>query len=338
MTDQNTASPVHDLIRQREQLREWLGKLDVVGTGAPSRVAERVRADYQDRLRRVTEDLGLHREEIDRNLGALRGDLAAAEERRTHAEETLEEARLRGMIGELSAEQWEAQRGPLEAEVAAADAAVASARGEVERLSALATEISGEPAPVVAERVPEVESFAHPVGAPVEEPAGETPVEEEWNPVMPPLDPPTVAAAEEESGATWDPFGNEFGGAPATPHADAGGDLPWLDPAQQTDAGWSPTDSGDGLEFLNDLEKTPQPDAAAAGDLAEDDLAFLEELDRAISGSPAAAPRAATPPAPPAAGESGARPKLGGGPLLCKECGALNEPHSWYCEICGSEL
>jgi uncharacterized OB-fold protein len=25
-------------------------------------------------------------------------------------------------------------------------------------------------------------------------------------------------------------------------------------------------------------------------------------------------------------------------PLLCKECGAINEPHSWYCEICGSEL
>lgn len=335
MTDQNTAagaSPVHDLIRQREQLREWLQKLDVVGTGAPSRVAERVRADYQDRLRRVTEDLGLHREEIDRTLGSLRGELAAAEDRRTQAEETLEEARLRGMIGELSADEWEAQRGPLEAEVAAADGAVASARGEVERLSALATEISGEPAPVVAERVPEVQSFAPPVGAPVEEPAGETPVEEEWNPVMPPLDPPMIAAAEEESGATWDPFGNEFGGAPATPHVDAGADLPWLDPAQQTDAGWSPTDSGDGLEFLNDLG-TATPETPAAGDLAEDDLAFLEELDRAISASPSAS-RPATPPAAP----SGDAAPASGGPLLCKECGAINEPHSWYCEICGSEL
>ncbi|HEX8431039.1 MAG TPA: hypothetical protein VF625_07115, partial [Longimicrobium sp.] len=199
MTDQNTAagatSPVHDLIRQREQLREWLGKLDVVGTGAPSRVAERVRADYQDRLRRVTEDLGLHREEIDRTLGTLRGELAVAEERRTQADETLEEARLRGMIGELSPEEWESQRGPLEAEVAAADGVVASARGEVERLSALAAEISGDSAPTVAEPVaPGPESFVAPVGPPVEEPAGDTPVEAEWNPVMPPLDPPTVAA------------------------------------------------------------------------------------------------------------------------------------------------
>ncbi|HYW08692.1 MAG TPA: hypothetical protein VE913_17150, partial [Longimicrobium sp.] len=273
----------------------------------------------------------LHREEIDRTLDALRGELASAEERRNQAEETLEEARLRGMIGELSADEWEAQRGPLEAEVAAADGVVASARGEVERLSALATEISAEPAPVVAQPAArEPESFAAPTGAPMEEPGGETPVESEWNPVMPPLDPPAVAAVEEESAAMWDPFGNEFGGAPATPHVDAG-DLPWLDPAQQTDAGWSPTDSGDGLEFLNDLEKSPQPEQPAADDLAKDDLAFLEELDRAISGSPAATP-------PPPAGESNARPKLGGGPLLCKECGALNEPHSWYCEICGSEL
>ncbi|HYW08123.1 MAG TPA: hypothetical protein VE913_14265, partial [Longimicrobium sp.] len=188
MTDQNTAgasSTVHDLIRQREQLREWLGKLDVVGTGAPSRVAERVRADYQDRLRRVTEDLGLHREEIDRTLDALRGELSSAEERRNQAGETLEEARLRGMIGELSADEWEAQRGPLEAEVAAADGVVASARGEVERLSALATEISAEPAPTVAQPAAiQPESFAAPTGAPVEEPAGETPVESEWNPVM----------------------------------------------------------------------------------------------------------------------------------------------------------
>jgi uncharacterized OB-fold protein len=26
------------------------------------------------------------------------------------------------------------------------------------------------------------------------------------------------------------------------------------------------------------------------------------------------------------------------GMLLCKECGAINEPQLWYCEICGSEL
>jgi hypothetical protein len=27
-----------------------------------------------------------------------------------------------------------------------------------------------------------------------------------------------------------------------------------------------------------------------------------------------------------------------GAPLLYRECRASNEPHSWYCEICGSEL
>ncbi|HEX5870518.1 MAG TPA: zinc finger protein, partial [Longimicrobium sp.] len=51
------------------------------------------------------------------------------------------------------------------------------------------------------------------------------------------------------------------------------------------------------------------------------------------SRTPPPAQPAATPPAPAAAGGA-ARAE----PLLCTECGAINEPHSWYCEICGSEL
>jgi ribosomal protein L40E len=32
------------------------------------------------------------------------------------------------------------------------------------------------------------------------------------------------------------------------------------------------------------------------------------------------------------------QPRKRGEALLCKECGAINEPQAWYCEICGSEL
>lgn len=134
---------VHALVGQREQLRAWIAKLDEVQTGAPSHVAGRIRADYQDRLRRVTEELSAHGEEIQRQLQALRDQLALAEERRTHAADALEETRLRHLIGELDEAAWDQARGPLEEEVSAADQALGAARGEVEHLGTLAGEIAG---------------------------------------------------------------------------------------------------------------------------------------------------------------------------------------------------
>ena len=350
MTDHNTAeSPVHALVEQREQLRGWISKLDEMSTGAPTRVAERIRQDYGDRLARVIAELGEHREEIGRDLDAVRAQLREAEERHAHSTDAMEEMRLRHMIGELGENEWETQRARLDEEVAATEAETRQLRGEVERLAALAADLSeqdadaafasagGAPADTTPaqEPVAGLEPTALPGGAAEEgfedtsgwmneisldEPAGTTP---------PDTDP------EEASGANWNPLANEFSGAPETPRSDVGSEIPWLETPERDGDSWTPAaGEGDGLEFLNDLG-TPPADSAATSGLAEDDLAFLEELDRAISGS---ASRPSTP--PPAATSGGDAPAVGssGGPLLCKECGAINEPHSWYCEICGSEL
>src|SRR4051794_28435861 len=159
-----TGDGAYELVRQRDQLRAWIAKLDEVQTGTPSRVAQRVRADYEDRLRRVTEDLAAHGEEIERALEQVRADLAAAEERRAHAGDAFDEQELRFTIGELDDAAWGQARPGLENEVAEADEAVARAREEVERLATLSTEISGGGAE---------EAAAEPESAP-EEPAGET--------------------------------------------------------------------------------------------------------------------------------------------------------------------
>ena len=438
-------SGVHDLIRQREQLREWIARLDQVKDGAPSRVAERVRADYEDRLRRVTEDLSSHGEEIQRNLEGLRADLAASEETRAHAADALEETRLRHMIGELDDAAWDAARPGLEETLSAADGEVERIRGEVEQLSALAGEIVGAPEPepvaeVAAEEVA-AETPAAPAdepAPPVEEPAAEEPVADvdAFAPAAEAAPEAEVPAAEEAprgaasapepeaasgedlaawiseveaqagrdpsaeadaaasaaasaasapapaasaddgedrplAGAdadSWDPFAGEFGPGGTTQPGDAASDLPWLDSVDARSGGgtaagkgapgWTPGAGSDGLEFLKDLDAAAaKPEEPASADLAEDDLAFLEELDRAISGTTARQQPAAPAPPPaqqpqptpgfigadaiphtPQPASPGAAPRAGGGRLLCKECGALNEPQSWYCEICGSEL
>jgi hypothetical protein len=81
---------VPDLIRQREQLGAWIARLDEVGPNASSRVAERVRADYAERLRRVNDALSSHRDEIEADLARFRAALAEAEELRARAADELD--------------------------------------------------------------------------------------------------------------------------------------------------------------------------------------------------------------------------------------------------------
>jgi hypothetical protein len=354
----STDATVPELIRLREQLTGWIARLDEVGAQANPQVTQRVRADYAARLRRVNEDLSSHREDIEADLQRFRGALAEAETRRAAAGERLEEARLRHLIGELDDDAWEEARPKLEEEVGGADEAVAGARAEVERLELLSADIRSaaaapappapaaeptpapEPPPPAPAPAPPPPAPAAPAAeAPPEPPAVEAPPERpaavEPPPPPPPADP--RAAADAASADEWDPFGGEFGAEDR--QGDAGEDLPWLEGIEEPAAWTPPAAAEDGLEFLRDLEAPaappPQPAKPEAGDLGAADLAFLEELDRSIGGTggePPAAPKPA--PAPEPTPAPGGRAE----PHLCKECGAINEPHSWYCEICGSEL
>jgi hypothetical protein len=406
MSDSNPAgATVPDLIRLREQLTGWIARLDEVGPQASSRVAERVRADYADRLRRVNEDLAAHRGEIEADLARFRAALAEAEELRGRAADELDELSLRHLIGELSQSAWDESRPGLERRVADADDAVERARAEVDHLQQLAAEIAGggtaaaeSPAPAEDagfDAAPEASAFEAPSAgydepaAPASDEAGpafgevapafgeaeepsafEVPdaepsifsrEEEEFEPNLPgetepeapaPAAEPTReappadvrAAADAASVDEWDPFGGEFAAEPKPGDADE--DLPWLEGIDEAARGWTPPREDEGLDFLREIEQSTRGGPAtppASADLGADDLAFLEELDRAIGSSPPPAGGSRTPTPPPAQPAGGSPPAAASGgsraePLLCKECGAINEPHSWYCEICGSEL
>jgi hypothetical protein len=181
-------------------------------------------------------------------------------------------------------------------------------------------------------------------------------VEDDWEPSFPeadaapvspespaPADEPPAAAAAEAAGADdWDPFGAEFGPPQETADVDEG--LPWLEGIDEAANAWTPpapaVEEDAGLDFLRDIEESARTPEPPTGDLGADDLAFLEELDRAIGAPPASIGGGATPAPPAAVPPPATAPGAPGRaePLLCKECGAINEPHSWYCEICGSEL
>lgn len=384
MSEQNPGATVHDLILLREQLTSWIARLDQVGPQASTRAAERVRADYADRLRRVNEDLSSHRGEIEADLQRFRGALEQAEARRLAAADEMDELSLRHLIGELDEPAWNRARPELEARVRDAEDAVGAARAEVERLEQLAADISRAETEAAAAPATAEAPAAPAEPAAEEAPAAPAPEGEEtfggafdrdatddFEPQLPddfpaaepePAEttfeapaaaepaPETPAAADAGAADEWDPFGNEF--AAEEKPAEAEEDLPWLegiDQAASAGAGWTPpavAAPDEGLDFLREIEESTRPSASPApsADLGADDLAFLEELDRAIGSGPGASgggrgartPPPASPATPPAqpAPAAGQRAE----PLLCKECGAINEPHSWYCEICGSEL
>jgi len=293
---------VDSLTRQRTRLQDWLSRLDEVGGAVPSHVAERVRRDYQDRLGAVTQELAAHRDSLAAELAERRAELEGADARRASAADDLEEARLRHLIGEMEDDAWESRRPELEAALSAAEAEASGIRDEVERLDALLREVpGGEPGGAVPEPESEVE-------APVAEPKADAqPLEVDS---LPPRD------TSDDTVPEFPTFAASGG------DDDLDVDLSWLDEVGEVSA---PASSPDGDGSAGGL---PEPGAGP-----EEDLAFLEELDRAIASSPAVTKA----PAASADGDRTLDPDRAG-MLLCKECGAINEPQLWYCEICGSEL
>jgi len=157
---------VGSLLEQRAQLQGWLARLDELSADVPNRVAERVRGDYTERLRGVTDALAEHREVITGEMDSVRGQLADAEARYASSADALEEARLRYQIGELDWDTWATRRPELESAVDEADRATGVAREAVDRLRELLDEIEGaraaaapgEAAPPKAEAAPKAEA------------------------------------------------------------------------------------------------------------------------------------------------------------------------------------
>jgi hypothetical protein len=303
-------SAVETLTLQRTRIQDWLARLSDVGSEVPPHVTERVRRDYEDRLRDVTRQLAEHRDALSAELDDRRGELEDADALRAAAQDDLQEARLRHMIGEVEEGDWDERRPRLESALADAEADAARVRGEVERLESLLRDVGDGDEPPAPAPAPAVEAQPELESEPVAEPAFAE---------LPPRD------SSDDTIPEFMPYSGSFGpgdAAAGDADDDLGVDLSWLEDVEQA----APAEPSAG---------SPAAPADVSAETSADDLAFLAELDRAISHSTTS--------------DGSASPSVGGtddrtldpdraGMLLCKECGAINEPQLWYCEICGSEL
>ena len=101
-----TDNSIEALLEQRARFEQWLAKLDSAADKAPQAVRQKVRTDYEVRLRGVIDRLRSHSatiaEELHRHQAA-QGDLDA---QRRQAEEELAEAEVRHTVGEFGDDEW----------------------------------------------------------------------------------------------------------------------------------------------------------------------------------------------------------------------------------------
>ena len=295
-----------ELLARREQLMEWLRRLDGLDD-IPAQVASRVRTDYEQRLATVVDELAAHRDQLADERQRLDDQLLAAAERHDGAVDALEEVRLRHRIGELSSDEWETRRPTLEDEVESASAERSGTEQEIAGLDELLGQIAA-----AAPASPQVE--LPPAAGWAEGDADFAAAAEEWAPDFPDGD---------FDGSVSEAIIDPTGPGPVEELVDVDALAP-SDAEEQAES--SPNhDLGEITSFADAAEAmADRVDRPAA----DDDMAFLEELDRTIA---ATAPSTPGDDEPPAEG----RPQPG---LKCPECGYSNDPAAWYCGVCGVDL
>jgi len=178
----DTDETIEALLQQRAQFEQWITKLDATADKAPAAVRQKVRGDYETRLRGVIERLRGHANTITEELQRHRASQSELDERRRSAEEELAEAEVRYAVGEYGDDEWQRIREQSEGRL-----------GEVrEELRSIGSEIT---------RLAEVQSL---IAAPARRAEPQTPPppppkEEVIERAPPPPPPPEVAPAEPEA-------------------------------------------------------------------------------------------------------------------------------------------
>ncbi|HEX2220069.1 MAG TPA: hypothetical protein VHG35_14805 [Gemmatimonadales bacterium] len=101
-----TDNSIEALLEQRAQYEEWLAKLDSAANKAPPAVRQKVRADYEVRLRGVIDRLRGHAATIAEELQRHQTTQGELDAQRRQAEDELAEAEVRHTVGEFGEDEW----------------------------------------------------------------------------------------------------------------------------------------------------------------------------------------------------------------------------------------
>jgi hypothetical protein len=198
-TTSETDTTIEGLLQRRAQFEQWLAKLDSAGDKAPPSVRQRVRTDYEARLRGVIEELRGHATTIAEELSRHQGVQSELDGHRRGAEEALAEAEIRHAVGEYGEDEWRRINEESQRRLSDLRSQLRTVGDEIARLSEVQRLITAQPKRGETPAPPTPSAAAPPAAAPV---ASATPRSEPERPAPRPQPEPTPVGAREAAGAT----------------------------------------------------------------------------------------------------------------------------------------
>src|SRR3954470_24476894 len=109
---------LNGLLKERQRYEEWLTALEEKRANTSDSVYQRVRADYQTRLREVSGKLAERAGELRESIDSLTVRLDEVSSQELQQREARQEAELRAAVGEYTDKQWKEIGGAWDKELA----------------------------------------------------------------------------------------------------------------------------------------------------------------------------------------------------------------------------
>src|SRR6185503_8948350 len=97
---------LNGLLKERQRYEEWLAALEDKRGNTSDSVYQRVRGDYQTRLREVSSKLAERAGELRESIDSLTVRLEEVSRQELQQREARQEAELRAAVGEYTDKQW----------------------------------------------------------------------------------------------------------------------------------------------------------------------------------------------------------------------------------------
>ena len=149
-----SAAAIQRLLEERRQYEAWLARIKASADSAPEEVRTRVRADYEARLKAVTEELKAHAEAARHLVEQRKENLLELQKKEKSAAERLAETELRHEVGEYDEAQWAQVHKDALADLGAVRDELMDVEQDIKRLEELDELVKAKPAPASAARAP----------------------------------------------------------------------------------------------------------------------------------------------------------------------------------------
>src|SRR5262245_43742187 len=149
-----SAATIQRLLEERRQYEAWLARITATADSAPEHVRTRAKADYEARLKAVTDELRTHADAARQLITQHKQRLGELQKKEKSAAERLAETELRHEVGEYDETQWAQVHKDALADLGAVRDELLDVERDITRLEELDELVKAKPAPASAARAP----------------------------------------------------------------------------------------------------------------------------------------------------------------------------------------